>query len=89
MNLAWSKYTFNSVCSGTIPNPKELEKSIWLWANKNNIKTDSLDFAILKRTYHFPSTYQKDYHQQLINQSWTSKNKGSMNWYDYSKGSGV
>ena len=39
MNLAWSKYTFNSVCSGTIPNPKELEKLIWLWANKNNIKT--------------------------------------------------
>jgi len=78
MNLAWSKYTFNSVCSGTIPNPKELEKSIWLWANKNNIKTDSLDFAVLKRNYHFPSTFQKDYHQQLINQSWIPE--GNVKW---------
>ena len=78
MNLAWSKYTFNSVCSGTIPNPQELEKALWFWANINNIKTDSLDFAILKRTYYFPSTYQKDYHQQLINQSWVPE--GNVTW---------
>jgi hypothetical protein len=78
MNLAWSKYTFNSVCSGTIPNPKELEKVLWLWATKNNIKTDSLDFAVLKRTYHFPSTFQKDYHQLLINLPWITE--GNVNW---------
>lgn len=78
MNLAWSKYTFNSVCSGTIPNPKELEKVLWFWATKNNIKTDSLDFTILKRTYHFPSTFQVDYHQQLINLPWIEE--GNVTW---------
>lgn len=78
MNLAWSKYSFNSVCSGTIPNPKELEKVLWFWATKNNIKTDSLDFAILKRTYHFPSTFQKDYHQLLINLPWIPE--GNVTW---------
>lgn len=78
MNLAWSKYTFNSVCSGTIPNPKELEKVLWFWATKNNIKTDSLDFTILKRTYHFPSTFQKDYHQLLIKQPWVEE--GNVTW---------
>lgn len=70
INLAWSKYSFNSVSSGTIPNPNELEKALWFWATKNNIKTDSLDFNILRRTYHFPSVYQENYHQTLIKQPW-------------------
>jgi uncharacterized membrane protein YphA (DoxX/SURF4 family) len=78
MNLAWSKYTFNSVCSGTIPNPKELEKVLWFWATKSNVKTDSLDFAVLKRTYHFPSTFQENYHQQLTNQPWILE--GNVTW---------
>lgn len=70
MNLAWSKYTFNSVCCGTIPNPHELEKTLWFWAQKGRINLDSLDLYVVKRTYTFPEHFVPDYHQQLISLPW-------------------
>lgn len=70
MNQAWSKYTFNSVCSGTIPNPQELEKTLWLWAEKNNIVKNNTVLHILKRTYVFPTTFEPDYQKKMAGLPW-------------------
>lgn len=70
MNLAWSKYTFNSVCSGTIPNPNELEKALWLWADKHRIKKQDLELHILKRTYVYPKAFETDYHKRMAGLPW-------------------
>ncbi len=78
MNLAWSKYSFNSVCSGTIPNPMELEKTLWFWANRHHIRLDSLDLQVVKRTYQFPEHFEYDYHKKLITQPW--KPEGIVKW---------
>ncbi|TAE87023.1 MAG: hypothetical protein EAY81_04725 [Bacteroidetes bacterium] len=75
MNLAWSKYSFNSVCSGTIPNPMELEKTLWFWADRYHIKLDSLDLEVVKRTYQFPEHFEYNYHQKLVNQPWLPEGK--------------
>lgn len=71
-NLAWSKYTFNSVCSGSIPNPYELEKTLWLWAGKNAVSTRGLTLHVLKRTYIYPHRFEPGYHQQLAALPWLS-----------------
>lgn len=78
LNLSWSKYSFNSVCSGTIPNPFELEKVIWFWAKKRHVKLDSLDLYILKREYQFPKAFEENYHQKLIDQPW--EHEGMVTW---------
>lgn len=70
MNLAWSKYSFNSVCCGTIPNPVELEKTLWFWARQYKVKLDSLDLQVVKRTYTFPEHFIPDYHQQQTSLPW-------------------
>lgn len=70
MNLPWSKYSFNSVCSGTIPNPLELQKTLWFWADKNHVNTDSLDLQVLRRTYAFPALFERGYYQRLRDQPW-------------------
>lgn len=70
LNLVWSKYSFNSVCSGTVPNPLELQKVLWFWAHEKQVSTDSLDLQVLKRTYIFPVQFEKGYYQRLSNQPW-------------------
>lgn len=78
MNLAWSKYSFNSVCSGTIPNPMELEKTLWFWADHQHVQLDSLDLQVVKRTYQFPEQFEYEYHKKLITQPWIPE--GVIKW---------
>lgn len=70
MNLAWSKYTFNSVCSGTVPNPNELEKVLWLWAEKHRVRKQNIELHILKRTYIYPKGFEPDYHTKMAALPW-------------------
>jgi uncharacterized membrane protein YphA (DoxX/SURF4 family) len=78
MNLVWSKYSFNSVCSGSIPNPLELQKVLWFWAQEKAVDTDSLDLQVLKRTYVFPVQFEKGYYQHLASQPWEWE--GTASW---------
>ena len=78
MNQMWSQYSFNSVCSGTIPNPIGLQQVITFWAQKNQQSLDSMDFTILKRVYTFPTTFKKDYLNEQKNLPWTPE--GVVKW---------
>ncbi|MES2691370.1 MAG: HTTM domain-containing protein [Bacteroidota bacterium] len=70
MNLAWSRYTFNSVCSGMVPNPLELEKALWLWTEKQRVKRQNIDFYVLKRTYIYPKRFEPDYQKKMAGLPW-------------------
>jgi hypothetical protein len=78
MNQMWSLYSFTAVCSGTIPNPKELEKTLTFWANKNRVNTDSLDLTVLKRIYYFPAAFEPNYLEKQKQLPWTVE--GHVQW---------
>jgi uncharacterized membrane protein YphA (DoxX/SURF4 family) len=72
MNMAWSRYSFNNVCKGPLPLPKEIHKVLWVWMEHHQQSTKQVEFTILRRTYFFPTEFKKGYHQQLIQQPWES-----------------
>ena len=78
MNQMWSQYSFNSVCSGTIPNPIGLQQVITFWAQKHNVALDSADFTILKRIYTFPTHFEKNYLDRQKQLPWTPE--GQVKW---------
>ncbi len=78
MNQMWSLYSYTAVCSGTIPNPRELEKTLTFWANKNRINTDSLDLTVLKRIYYFPTSFEPNYLDKQKQLPWTVE--GRVQW---------
>lgn len=78
MNQMWSLYSFTAVCSGTIPNPKELEKTLTFWANKNRVNTDSLDLTVLRRIYYFPAAFEPNYLEKQKQLPWTVE--GHVQW---------
>lgn len=70
MNMAWSRYSFNNVCKGPFPLPKEIHKVLWVWMQHHKHSTKQMEFTILRRTYFFPTEFEKGYHQRLIQQPW-------------------
>jgi uncharacterized membrane protein YphA (DoxX/SURF4 family) len=78
MNQMWSQYSFNSVCSGTIPNPIGLQQVIAFWAQKNQQSLDSMDFTVLKRVYTFPTKFKKNYLNEQKKLPWTPE--GIVKW---------
>lgn len=70
LNMAWAKYSFNSVCAGTAPNPAEIEKVIWHWLKKNNLLNKNHQFVVYKRTYVYPKAFEKGYLQKMSDLSW-------------------
>lgn len=78
MNQMWSQYSFNSVCSGSVPNPVGLQQVIKFWAQKNHVLLDSIDFTVLKRIYIFPTKFKKNYLNEQKKLPWTPE--GVVKW---------
>ncbi|MCU0423915.1 MAG: HTTM domain-containing protein [Bacteroidia bacterium] len=78
MNLPWSKYTFNTVCSGTAPNPLELEKVLVHWASKQKRKVSDLKLQVVGRLNFYPTAFEINYLRKLQTIPW--KTEAFIHW---------
>lgn len=71
MNLLWSKTTFQLIAFGTQPaDSTGLKKLTRFWAIKQNEPFDKLHFKVYKKTYTYPTAFEKDYYLKLESLPW-------------------
>ncbi|MFA6262195.1 MAG: HTTM domain-containing protein [Bacteroidia bacterium] len=71
MNLVWAKTTFQLIAFGTQPADSiGLKKLTRFWALKQKTPLDSLHFKVYKKTYTYPTAFEKDYYLKLESLPW-------------------